>query len=765
MNKLHEIYLRRRKSIIVKKGTSNNKKLASALNADLSTLGYTLAGDAIKLIATLNETQITSLHKGLISNLSSYVGSNVHHIPLFRDFPNNIPDDITFLIERYIGYLQNEFGLTRNAKLLSCGHFVDTQAFDLTNFGACPICEMRVPMNELGEAKPRPTLDEVSPLKIIRLGDKESLYKIFTQLIGSKVPISETDQKDVATFIEDVKLDDLLEYIPSSITLKENIAILVGNLLKNYETSDHIVKAALITFIKTATDLLRVLTALSEGDVSLASNVKFRNFKRSERVLFLSILEDIASGKNCVEDMLRYKGKWIRVSEKFHPGEYQVKFPKAFGAFNILRENIKYETFASKVESGILNKKSEVMKTMIQRPGEFVRKLDKLLRTFDVDVVMENLEKILPKISTNVALQLTSYFSNRNKMMTDKRIFFPKGQISKLYVIDEERTKLSANVCEKVELMFINELLSRFSKLDSLGNVSINSELQNYLVPFAMRSASKSLSNIPRGSAVQFDNSNTLRMFIHWMQKDDLAVDLDLSCVFYDTNWNLIDQVSFTHLSTDGVVHSGDLRSAQKPNGSSEFIDVDIKKVLKNRIRYAVMQVYNYTEQTFVDMPICFAGFMERQSPNKGAFHEARTVKNKFDLKGASKTAIPMIFDLQESRAIWVDLSFVTAPQYNCVEMNARNFTLVAKSMIGLKYLKPDLFKLSALHAASRGSEVIVDGKYIDSGESTIEKYQNIMKVRSISKKKGLPEVQTKFDLEDGTYNLVELEKIISELL
>ena len=101
-------------------------------------------------------------------------------------------------------------------------------------------------------------------------------------------------------------------------------------------------------YFKTATDVLRLITALSNGDISLASNTKFRNFKRRERRIIMELLQNCGSIE---EDMLRNKGRWIRIGEKVHPGEYDEKrFGKVIVAFNKLRNGIKINTFKGSSE-------------------------------------------------------------------------------------------------------------------------------------------------------------------------------------------------------------------------------------------------------------------------------------------------------------------------------------------------------------------------------------------------------------------------------
>ena len=135
---------------------------------------------------------------------------------------------------------------------------------------------------------------------------------------------------------------------PDEIPLKENVALIGKLYLENYPlaTAKDIQK-----YFKTATDVLRLITAMSDGDISLATNTKFRSFRRKERRLLLELLQNCGAIE---EDMLRYKNRWIRVGERLHPSEYsEVQFGKVITAFNKLRNGIKIETFAGKVTKAI----------------------------------------------------------------------------------------------------------------------------------------------------------------------------------------------------------------------------------------------------------------------------------------------------------------------------------------------------------------------------------------------------------------------------
>src|SRR5690606_219081 len=222
-------------------------------------------------------------------------------------------------------------------------------------------------------------------------------------------------------------------------------------------------------------------------------------------------------------------------------------------------------------------------------------------------------------------------------------------------------------------------------------------------VPFAMRSASKALKRISRGSKRDLPEGNTIRSFVYWKDGNS-RTDLDLSALALDTESGYKMTIAYYNLKEIGAYHSGDITSA--PDGASEFIDIEISSCLKQGIRYVLMSVNSFTNQPYCDLPYCFAGFMIRQFPNSGEIFEPLTVENKFDLTANSKTAIPLIIDLYERKVIWVDLSLKGNPStINNVHNNLCSTTLINKSMTSL--VKPNLYDLIELHIRARGERTM----------------------------------------------------------
>ncbi len=660
----NSIYLRRQRKVYIEGINSSSRKYAVALNSNLESLGYTLSPALIKAVSTLSISELCEFYTVLVTDLKDMVGANVDFKPMYPNFPEQVKQ-------------ASETELYLNAAIHYFGDWIGTRI--LPHY----------------EKEKREDLNDKIEYKIINFGSEQDFELIFTTLLGAKSSITEADKADVEWFIKEYG-DDIIRLIPDEIPLKENIALLGGCLIKYTNVFNEIV----IPYIKTATDVLRLAVALSDGDISLAENIKFKNPTKPQRRLLLTLLENC---KNITEDMLRYKDRWKRLGEKLHPFQYKNVFPKSCEAFDIIRNDKKFSSFNSKIEASLLSKNIDQTLVLLKsRPGEFARRLDNLLRiTNNQDDVLKVFEDIASKVSNAVLLQVLTHFKYRN-LPREIRTFFPKGIVSRAKAIEYNLPNIDEAVCKQVVLICETELIEKYKLLPPLGNVYIDEVLKNYTVPFALRSASKAIKTISRGSKLDLPEGNTIRFFI-WWRDGKHRTDLDLSAIGLDDNHNHKVDIAYYNLKGIGGYHSGDITSA--PSGASEFIDIDVELFLKEQIRYVVMCVNSFTSQPFYDLPECFAGFMVRQFANSGEIYDPKTVENKFDLTANTQLAIPMIIDLLERKVHWTDIGIREHNLYsNNVANNMRSITIIAKAMTSL--VKPNTYDLFNLHLKARGYKV-----------------------------------------------------------
>ena len=460
-------------------------------------------------------------------------------------------------------------------------------------------------------------------------------------------------------------------------------------------------------YYKNATDVLRLATALSNGDVSLAKNTKYKNFSRKERRTLLGLLNELPS-KPLLEDMLRHRIKWVRLGERLHPREYTRRFPRAQDVFSKVRDGKAHPTFGTRVEDS-LGKGDPLgaLNLLRNRPGELARRLDHLLRLTDQpSLVIEQFAGVAEKVATPVLLQVHAHFSTRTEE-TDLRVFFPKGQLAKAQVVENKLPKISPEVCFLVVKACEKALVQRFSEREFLGKAYLDPTMRHYLVPFSQRSASKSLRQVVRGSRLPMNGGNIIRLFMWWHDIGSTRVDLDLSAVFYTGDWKHMGHVSYTHLREHsvGAYHSGDITSA--PKGASEFVDIDVEKALRNHVRYIVPSIYSFTAQPFEQMK-AFAGWMSREAPQSGEIFEPKTVEQRYDLTAESRVSVPAVFDIVDRKVIWADLSLKDHPKRLVnVEGNLKGIAATAQGIC--QSYKTTLHTLFGLHMAARAE--IVTGR------------------------------------------------------
>jgi hypothetical protein len=653
---MNSIYLRRRRKVYVKEGGDRLPlNYLATLQKNIEGLGFVLSERLCVRLQTLPVPKLDSFYKSLVHDLRELLGAHRE----FRPFYPNFPEQVLELSEAQLYW---------NAVLHYLTH------------GRPPT-----------EKKARPALDERPALNVIELGTKEEFEAICTQLAASRTSLSQQDKLDLAWFVAQYR-DDVARLLPPDVPIKENLAFLGAQLLRHTSLAEKLLGEQL----KTATDVLRLAVALSDGDVSLAEPTKFTKFRRSERRQLLAWLERCGDP---TADMLRWKERWKRLGERLHPGNYADRFPKSFAAFAVLRSNSDYATFHSRLEGHLIrHDAAAAMELLTQRPGDLARRLDHLLRIAkDWRPVADAFARAAERVATPVLLQVLAHFRHREQPRP-LRAFFPKGEVAKVFArpnqlppLPREATLAATAICERT-------LVARFARLPKLGRCYLDPRLANYLVPFSQRSAAKTLRTLVRGSRLPMPEARVLRFFL-WWKNGSSRTDIDLSAALYAADYSYVDVVSYYNLKNFGGHHSGDIVDA--PHGAAEFIDLDIDRTLSGKVRYVVMSINSFTEQPYCDLPECFAGWMGRQRANSGEIFEPRTVADKIDVAANTRICLPAVFDLVAREVIWADLGLRKHPLWNNVRQNLCGMSLMLRALTGL--VKPDLHTLFGLHIAARG--------------------------------------------------------------
>ncbi len=632
----------------------NNGNIAATLCAEMIQLGYIPTQQLLSEISTLPQNISVSIYSNVISALREMKGADVKYVPFYPNFPLQMMnmDEAELLINAIIHYWTA--GIWR-PEVVTLPRKVDFE--DVT-------------------------------FKEIGIIHKEEFKKIFQRLVTSNDSLSGFDKDALEYFLTNEQIQ-----INYDIPYKETMCIVAGRLLTQ--------QIDIRGFVKNTTDILRIATYLSNGDISLSTNTKFKSLPRRIRKLLVALLQDVIDE----EDINRHRNKWIKLFHSLHVGEYSTKVNRIAAK---VRNNKKIETFNGKVQCNIDAKDIHgAVDLLVQRPSEFARRLDHLYRTRgnkneSNKYISDHFTSVASSVPTRILVQVGGALRTRVSTTT-QRVVFPKGNVQRGIVLNQVLPALPRSHVNTVINKIHGVMKDRFKKLDDLGTVYIDPALKNCPVPTQMRSMSAGTCAVARGTRLPIGTDSTLRFFIYW-----IGQDIDLSATMYDDELNNIGHVSYNQLTSAKFksYHSGDITHA--PNGASEFIDIDIDEAYAAGARYIGMHVLVYSGPSFKEHKKVYAGWMTRSHPASNEIYDAKTVQQKIDLNGESTSCIPVLFDLKYRKAIWADISTGSNDTFgrNNVESNRASIVETMRAIIDTSR-KMSLYELFHLHASVRG--ILVD--------------------------------------------------------
>jgi hypothetical protein len=577
------------------------------------------------------------------------------------------------------------------------------------------------------KTNPRPALLDKTVERLITLCTEEYGARVLQQLSASKVALSASDLEHLSCLIAHFG-ERSIDLFPKQFAFREVWACAYATLLHH---KNPLACALLAQQTATAVDGLRLLAAFYQGDVSLAAPFRIGFLPRSMRRTLLDLIERSYEDTSALlEDLYRYRERFLRVAERLHPGEFSARFPRCAEAFRALANNAENPSFAARIERLWQQQPTRALQLAAMRPGEFARRMDYWLRELErkrdsesINALLQHLASIAPKLSTPLLMQLESHFKSRKCSSSEAlapnqcssseavapnksapvttRLFMPKGQDARAFVRDNDLPTLSASVCEQVLTLLRQALHTRLAKLPALGACYLDDALLRYKAPFAQRSAAKSLRTLVRGSRLKLPVADTLRFFIWWKNGAQRA-DIDLSAVAFDSKFHYISHIAYTNLRDFGGHHSGDIVDA--PDGAAEFIDISRSKMRERGVRYVLAMVNSFTQQPYCDLPECFFGWMARQHPNSGEIFDPRTLQDRIDLTSRTRTALPALMDLERGECLWLDLSVRKAPAFNDVAGNLSAATMLIQAVNNLP--TTSVHDVFAHHIAARGARV-----------------------------------------------------------
>ena len=601
----------------------DNRIAVSTVQVHLMQYGYMLDEDAFEAMGKADLSWIKNFHDDAVSFFNEAMGGKKKFVALYKNFPAEV-------MSKSEGELM--YNLVK--------HYWSHGTWE--------------PTEHVWE---RPIKFENVKYNVLKYADPTRFAKIFTDLISINTSLMPQDLDIVKWFVTNG--EELV--FPQQIPFKENLMTLAAMGISGLP-------------IKTTTDVLRIAVHMSGGDISLPAvpsatlsrksgrgryasyapvtnpnreKFKFKKFNRKERKYILGLLENTHC--NPAEMVLKDQ-RWIRLGEILHPGEYKNLYPKAFKAFNAIR-NDKVTSWYGQVEKAFKSSFSSGIAKLTERPGEFARKLDALIRNNPdkVQEIMSAWGSCTMTTSNKVLFEQYAHFENRLGTKTDRKIFV-KGARKPVPLPSLEA--IDASIVEAIHQNIFGTLKEKYSKLEPLGNCWIDPELKKVPLPTNMRSMNFALKPKVRGTRIPLANpdAKVVRPFLHF-SKSSTNITIDLSVVFAGAGKGATVCDWSKQRTGDYCFHSGD--SFARTGNCAEYVDIVIDKALAAGMRYALIQLHNWNKAAQLNEGNKF-GIMSREHPDSNRLWLPETVSDCYDItvKGIVNCAI---IDLETREMILVD--------------------------------------------------------------------------------------------------------------
>ena len=524
-----------------------------------------------------------------------------------------------FLFEKEQVAKETDGGTIENVlELLRLGYVVDTVAQAHSEL-------VKVVKDYLGDVEHLPfdinhgILNKDSNTRLI-----EQITHYWTGQLPNDAPLARAKLAQVKELKRIKVIKDVRPVYKTMITSKEvlspkDIAYAKG-LVHFYDGCEIPVKETMVVledvkFLKTTTDALRYIHYINGGQADLSDKVQYK------KLLPLNLIERLVKE----EDVRKHKAKWKILFRLLHTSttKNRKKYPKCAEIADKIYNNKKLETTQGTKDVRILK----------SRPSEFARRI--------LSLGMEYLlpfSEVVHKVPTKNLMQLYGACKGILNEVDHRAVIVKGGKQVQL-----EASKASRIAAEALSMLIEGTIRKRSTREEV---VYIHPGLFKCPLPSGQRTANDNV--VAAGTRLPI-TGECLRLFTYWKGRD-----IDLSASFLDEDFNQVDSISYQNLSHKDVeiaTHSGDITDA--PEGASEFVDIDLNTC---PYRYAVMDVRIFSgHDSFEDMDEVFAGWMERDSLSSGEIYEPTQVKFKFDLTTKGKVCSPVLFDLVNREAIWMD--------------------------------------------------------------------------------------------------------------
>ncbi|WP_323182677.1 MXAN_6230/SCO0854 family RING domain-containing protein [Streptomyces sp. NBC_00347] len=783
-----ELMLRRLRTVYLDRpsaAASPGTEGVRPLEGELLERGHTVSRELYAALAVLAPTDLAEERSRLLALADGLADAGQGPRPAFRRFPFSIPRDTEhWYTDRVLTLLRRDpvrpcalcAGTRPVRSLAPCAHLVCGSCRDGADHGACPVCLHPVdpagPFLSVSTEVPPSTEHRApdsdgagippGPLRLLRLGTDPAAdaARVLAPLLARSAPLSPEDRADLPLLLRLAPAG--FDWLPARIPVPQTLALVLAGLLTGPAPREAVLPL-LAGRLTSATDVLRLLAALSGGDPGLLApaSARFRSPARPLRRALLGVL-DALPAPGLVEELLRYPTAWKRAAETLHPFERYASSPRAAMAFAVLRgtvlsgalgaalrecaaahpdavrvegNRLRPATWAGRLEQALAGADPAAAAAVAgDRPEELVLRLDHLLRLHTGDRLVpelaRELARALPAVGAGPLLAALGALRGRVPERTgSRRVFFPKGPAGHIRSVTEDRPPLPVPLVREASALLEAEVVRRFARTERepYELAVLDSGLAELPVPSGEQARAGAPVAVPRGSFLALPAGRELRLFLHWSEARNQVAHLDLAVAFFDADWKFTglcdrDRPVYGRPGA-GAVHAGGHGWAPVPvaarEGETEYVDLDPAGLAERGDAYAVALVSGYSGVPFEELARACTGFAARPSDDPRASPDGSraspgdpsTAGRRFDLSGpATRARVPVVVDLAARRALWADLHLPPSGDFESVTPRADRVAAVASDTWAhfASGTRTTLWDLTVWRAAARTREVAV---------------------------------------------------------
>ncbi|MFH8796638.1 hypothetical protein [Streptomyces sp. NPDC017941] len=507
-------------------GTADVRAAVVVLEAELADRGHLLTVPLRRALTALPAAELAATGMRLLADVDALMGSDRTHAPLFGGFPDVVPyqharDRFTTVVLDHLVSQPHQpcmaCGLPgrRVRALTPCAHLICegcVAAFEgccelCCGWYECPVCDSRYetegptdPWIDPATGRPAASApgDGGNVLRALGLGTPRDAEAELAALLARRTPLNPQDHDDLVLLLGRVhRRADAADWLPREIPLRESKALVLAPLLDDPATRPLVARYA-----DSATDVLRLLVVRSGGDPDLLDPPRLRSLPRAVRRELLLLLGSFGVPRLC-EDLARHPAAWKRAGEVLHPFEGVTRANRSRRdggharvalAFAVLRgtrltdpaltdvllteaahhdvirldgDRLRHVGRRSRVEAALAAWDTTTATALLRdRPGELLRRLDVLLArsggTMVPAAMAEALAHALPRAGVGPLLGAFGRMKVRAEP-GGRRVFFPRGRVTKAFAVDDHRPPLPPRVASRVAELIEAEAVRRLA--------------------------------------------------------------------------------------------------------------------------------------------------------------------------------------------------------------------------------------------------------------------------------------------------------------